>query len=1160
MPDGSTPWFARIHVRINLFLALCLALMLGLGLFWLDARGQHIIEQDELERAETTAETAISGLKSIMLAGRGPIAHQWLKRLERQPGIESARIYRVDGTEAFHDLKTVRAVNDFLGEPRFHRQPVPGGAPLDASLKPLFDETVREQRKTKLRNGDHLTILYPIRVENACLQCHGYTSHPLRGVLVMGLNTRAAASRVAQMVDTAQWGLAAMLLLFLALAMWLLRRQVVQPLGELHRAAKAVAEGDLDRRINSGRNDEFGVVARAFDRLVEHLQAEIARVARSAERQTLLTEAVIELARQTAQDTLLRHVGDLARKVTRARYAMVTYTDTKGERHLMPSGVPDHVVQAIGRAPEGKGVLGLFWNAHEPVRLDNIADHPASIGFPEGHPVMNTLLGVPIVFANEPLGAIYLCDREDGEPFDEDDERIVTTLAAACAVALSNLRNTQSELARINQRLHAREIELELLNEELVRANEAKSQFLANTSHELRTPLNAIIGFSELLKNPKMGELNARQKRYVEHVHASGKRLLNIINDLLDISKIEVGMMTIEEVVCRPCDIARDVVHELLPLAEQKHISLALHTDCGEDGQVRLDAGKLHQMLVNLVGNAIKFTPEEGEVTVRMGIRRETPDKPHVLAEVRDTGCGIAPEDQEKIFEPFVQAKGGLAREHGGTGLGLALTRKQVNMLGGTIRLQSAVGQGSTFTIDLPAAPAVAPEEAFEREGAAQTQPETEAGAGSALAETVEAVPSHGPRPKIVVVDDFDTRARAVVDLLEKQGYEAHAADMARVAEQCEALCAYLIMLGIPDRDDHLHQRLQELKTHRACRDLPVILVGGAPEELEFSLGPVDVVEKGVHQQEMLDMISRFCRHVPAHPEVPSVLVIDDDASVREFLKETLVAEGFRVLLAASGIEGLQMAIEREPDMIILDLMMPKISGFDVLRKLDAHPNTANIPVVIYTAKELTREEALKLGREAESVLIKGSHGRMELLRRLQKLELLYPARAHMIDPVLDCFNMRYMRRRLDEEVANARRYSLQFALVVWEVDDYAGYVREHGERWGIAALKDMLDTVRTVTRRGDICARVSESRFMLLLMNATPAAAMRVAEKLRIRIRHQRFLLPDDEVGQMHVSFAAAHYSEDADDVDKLLQVAEERLREAIEAGGDQGCYGGEI
>ena len=144
--------------------------------------------------------------------------------------------------------------------------------------------------------------------------------------------------------------------------------------------------------------------------------------------------------------------------------------------------------------------------------------------------------------------------------------------------------------------------------------------------------------------------------------------------------------------------------------------------------------------------------------------------------------------------------------------------------------------------------------------------------------------------------------------------------------------------------------------------------------------------------------------------------------------------------------------------------------------------------------------------------------------------------------------------------MANAQRYNLQFALVTWEMEDYAEYVREHGERWGIAALKEMLETVRTVTRRGDTCARVSEARFLLLLMNATPTAAMRVAEKLRIRIRHQRFLLPDDQVGQMHASFAIAHYSEDADDVNNLLRIAEERLREAIEAGGDQGCYGGEI
>lgn len=1156
VPDGGTPLLRRAGVRFNMLLAASLAVLLGVGVYWLDGRGRVLIDRDEVERAQTTAATVISSLKSIMLTGRGAVAHAWLERIARQPSIESARIYRVDGVEAFHDLKTVHAVNAFLGERRFNRRAINGGGSIRPALRALFSRAVESGRQAELEAPGRLTIFYPIHVETACLACHGYTDHPLRGVLVMDMTTSAAWSRMEKMLVAAKWGLLMVIVAFVCVAVLGFRRLVTAPLGGLYRAARTVAGGDLRYRIRSRRHDEFGTVSRAFDALADSLEEKLAEERERKQQQELLTEAVISLSRRTARDDLLRHVGELAMCMVKARYAMVTWVDAKGDRHFLPLGISEEQADAMSHLPSGKGLLGLFWEGGASVRVDDISAHPRHVGFPEGHPAMRSLLGVPIAFANETLGAIYLADRADAQPFDEGHQRMIETLASACAIALSNLRHMESELAKINRRLQSREVELELLNEELARANEAKSQFLANTSHELRTPLNAIIGFSGLLKEPRLGSLTDKQKRYVEHVHASGNRLLTIINDLLDISKIEAGMMNIEEAPCQPGSIVRDVVNELAPLAESKHIALTAEGMREGEDQVMLDTGKFRQMLVNLVGNAIKFTPEEGDVHVRLAMEAPAPGKRIVRVDVRDTGCGIAREDQERIFEPFVQARGGLAREHGGTGLGLALTRRQARMLGGAIRLESEVGKGSCFSIELPAELVGGDGKKLSDSGVAGGTAATRA----TEAGMIEAVPAHGPRPRILIVDEDETRAADVAGLMEKQGYEAHVTDIARAAEQCELLCAYLVILGIPGEENHLHQRLQVLKMHKQTRDLPVILVGGKPGALEFSMGPVGVMEKGIRQQDMLDMISRYCRHVPAHPQVPTVLVIDDDAGVREFLSETLVSEGFRVLLAASGDEGARMAVKCEPDMIILDLMMPKVSGFEVIRQLNRHPVTAHIPVVIYTAKDLTREEALQLGREAESILIKGTDGRADLVRRLRRLELLYPARAHLIDPVLDCFNARYMSRRLDEMVANAGRHAITFSLVAWRIDNYADYVREHGERWWLAALKEMLETVRIVTRRGDVCARMDESGFILFLLNITTAGAVRVAEKLRLRIRHQRFLLPDGAVGTFRVSFAAASFADDADDAEALLRVLRDRLAEAVRAGGDQGYYGDEI
>ena len=1148
-----------INVKFPLLLAVLLTGLSGAGLYWINQQGKTLIEKDEIERAVTTANTTITSLKSIMLSGRGDTAHTWLERISAQPSIDFASIYRPDGVEAFHDLKTVQAVNQFLSEQRFQRQAVAGTHRIDTSMQSAFAKVVQAGEQAEIREDGHLTILYPIRAEESCLSCHGYTNNMLRGVLMLKIPTVAASSRMDDLLSNTILGFIGILLLFIAMTVVLFRGWIIKPLMSLHTAADTITGGDLAYRIHSQRKDEFGVVSNAFDHLVGHLESRITAEERQKLRQKLLTEAVISLSRQTAKADILEHVGELAMQMVQARYAMITYTDSKGERQLIPLGMSEQQIAEITESPKGEGLLGLFWEHHDAIRIKDIASHPESIGFPEGHPPMHALLGVPIVFAGEALGAIYLSDRvvegscPDGQ-FSQDDEDAVTVLASACAIALSNLRNAQSKLAVVNRRLHSREIELELMNEELTHANEAKSQFLANTSHELRTPLNAIIGFSELLKNPKMGDLSDKQKRYVGHVHVSGKRLLTIINDLLDISKIEAGMMMIDEIPCLPGQIAHDVVYELMPLADSKHITLSLENVCEDDEKVVADAGKLHQIMVNLTGNAIKFTPDEGQVDIYVSLKKEMLNKQSIIVVVSDTGCGIADEDQEKVFEPFVQASGGLNREHGGTGLGLALTRRQVNLLGGSIRLHSELGHGSRFTVTLPV------ESLFEAENKVVESHVEQLPAQHADPEVVEVVPSSGPRPKILVVDANDERALATIALMEQQSYEAYRADIANVAELCESLCPYLIVLGIPSEDEQLHHNLQALKADKATRSLPVILVGGAADDLEFSTGPVGVVEKGNKQQEVLDLISRYCHFTHPRPELPTVLVVDDEPTVREFLKETLVVEGFRVLLARDGREGVQMAVDREPDMIILDLMMPQVSGFDVIRQLKRHPIAAQIPIIIYTAKDLTRDEVLHLGQEAERILIKGSSGRADLVRQLQRMELLYPARAQLIDQTLDCFNTRYMDRRLDQEIANAKRHSLKFSLVCWQIDGYNNYIERHGERWGTVALKEILEIVKVVTRRGDICARINEAEFLLFLPGIEPANSERVAEKLRIRIRQRGFQLPDEQGGKLTASFAAVHFGEDAVDVQDLKQLLTDRLSEAVHAGGDQGCYGGEI
>ncbi len=1135
--------------RMALTLGLLLTVLLSAGYAWLSVRDNKLIAHEELGRAQLTARTMVASLKSIMLAGRGNIAHDWLKRVMRLQHIESAKIYRINGTEAFVDLTTIHSVNAWNSEAHFHRQP---GIGKPSRIPPRFADPFKQvvQRKKEqfsIKEDGSLTLLYPIRVENACLRCHGYTNNPLRGVLALKVSTIAASTMLKTDLNRTAMLFAAIAGL-LILGTWVsVRRQMIAPLSTLVHIAERIHSGDLSQRINLERNDEFGEVALAFDELVVHLKEDLAREQQHVQRQKTMTEAVIGLSKQSATDGILRHVGQLAMDMTGARYAMLGHKDTHGKMHFIPLGLTPDEERKIAHPPIGDGLLGLLFEQHQTVRIDNISKHPASVGFPDGHPPMTAFLGTPIVFENEMMGAIYLT-REEEQPFNEEDEMALRILASACAVALSNARNMKSELAQINQRLRNREIELELTNEELGRAGEAKDQFLANTSHELRTPLNAIIGFSELLGNPKIGALTEKQARYVEHVHGSGKRLLGIINDLLDISKIEAGMMDIEETQCVPIEIARQAISGLKPLSEASHLSLGFEEGIGADTCVITDSGKLHQMLVNLLGNAIKFTAEGGAVSLSMRVDANTDAESRLIAEVKDTGIGIAEEDQERIFEPFIQAKGGLDRRYNGTGLGLALTRKQVNILGGDLSLQSKIGEGSCFTISLPV------KHVMDMRRGQQEQEDT---ASAVVTVVQEVVPEHGPQPRILILDENKQRGEAVAIMMRDEAYDPLCADIADVKKNVLSFCPFLIMLGLQQQSEETYKYMKMLRSDAATRDIPLVFIGGAADTPEFSLGTVDFIPKGIDQQGILDSIARYKRHTPSKPRIPTVLVVDDDALVREFLQETMVNEGYRTLLAVNGEEGICVAIEREPDLIILDLTMPNLTGFDVIHRLRMHPSTADTPIIIYTAKDLSRDEALRLNRDAERILIKGADGRSEILRQLQRLELAYPVQAHLMDTSLHCFNHRYLLRRLEQETANAKRYGQQFSLIGWQMDSYDAYIGEHGNRWGVAALKEMIETVMDVTRDGDICTRTDTSRFVLLLPNIPPTASLHVAEKLRIRINHQRFPLPDSKTGAFTLSIGIVHFGTDGEDSGSLLKVLAGRIEEAISYGGNQSVAG---
>jgi signal transduction histidine kinase/DNA-binding response OmpR family regulator len=493
-------------------------------------------------------------------------------------------------------------------------------------------------------------------------------------------------------------------------------------------------------------------------------------------------------------------------------------------------------------------------------------------------------------------------------------------------------------------------------------ASRAKSQFLANMSHELRTPLNAIIGFSELMQEPAMGELNERQSRYVLNVLNSGRHLLQIVNDILDLAKIEAGRLVLDKVSFEVGPAIAEAHRLLEPLAAAKRLDFTLAV--GKELPLLVaDRAKLKQILYNLVSNAIKFTPEGGRV--RTSVTRSTDGAPGVTIAVTDTGIGIKPEDQHRIFLEFEQVDGSYARHQQGTGLGLALTLRLVEAHDGRIWLESAPDWGTTFFVSLPSA---------SPDGVATVPGETTPNGADG-------------RPTVLVIEDDPTASRLVARYLGEAGFDVAfaktAAEGIAAARQRRPVAITLDVL-LPDQDGL--ELLAQLRADPETKDIPVVVVSvTSNRELGFSLGAAEWLEKPIDGARLVEAVRRALPG--AGISLPTVLVIDDNSQMVELLDAVLHNHGCRVLRAYDGATGVETAIAHQPQVIVLDLLMPGLSGFDVVQRLRQNPRTEQIPILISTVKDLTAEDQQRLQGQVRSIVSKS--GPDHLVRVLQGLGLV---------------------------------------------------------------------------------------------------------------------------------------------------------------------------
>lgn len=529
--------------------------------------------------------------------------------------------------------------------------------------------------------------------------------------------------------------------------------------------------------------------------------------------------------------------------------------------------------------------------------------------------------------------------------------------------ALEEIRNRQAELAHLNRELEdtnrgvvALYAELDEKADHLRRADELKSRFLSNMSHEFRSPLNSILALSRLLLDRSDGDLTAEQDQQVDYIRRAAHDLLDLVNDLLDLAKVEAGKVEVKPVEFFAADLFGALRGMLRPMLLNQAVDLVFE-DVEHVPEIFSDEGKISQILRNFISNALKFT-ERGEVRVSAKLAGSD-----VIFSVADTGIGIAPEDQHRIFQDFVQLDNPIQRRVKGTGLGLPLSKQLATLLAGEVRLHSQLGQGSTFSVRIP----LRYNEQSERDA-------------SPLA--LRAAASHNAATlPVLVVEDKPEMMMMYRSYLKSSGFHAVPAGTIREARQAlESTRPAAIILDVVLRSEESWQFLAGLKQDAQTQSIPVTVISTIEDQAKaFHLGADAYLVKPIEKPELLNLLHRL-----VNATVHRVLVIDDNERDRYLIKQQFRNSGFLIQEAAAGPEGIEAAKAR-PKAIVLDLSMPGMNGFEVLDALKNDVATKDIPVVVCTSRVLSEAERLQLAERTVAIVSKGGPGANQVAESVRK-------------------------------------------------------------------------------------------------------------------------------------------------------------------------------
>ena len=761
-----------------------------------------------------------------------------------------------------------------------------------------------------------------------------------------------------------------------------LARFIARPADAIAAVAEQIGSGDSAARAEDAGPCEIRRVARNLNQMVERL-SEHARVDRA------LTDIYAAASAQNRVQMLLNDVVPRLMDTTRSQAAVVYLAEGNGgtfRRERVHGVDSDRLPVQITREPPDTLMSEAVASGRILVHNDIPPGHKLILRTAAGETPPRAMMCIPLIRSGRPVGVIGLASLYD---YRNEDRRVAEALSLnlgqSVAVCLATeeaerlneeLRSANEELLANNEELQSQAEELQATTEELkqqaeeleaqrlevLEADRLKSEFLSNMSHELRTPLNSIMALSQLMITRGVGKNPDQDANYLRIVERNGRQLLNLINDILDLSKIESGRVDFDRHEFASQDVLRAAADVARPLADAKGIPLVLKV--AESPLMSSDEGRVRQILVNLLSNAVKFT-ESGQIEAVVSA-----DDDKVLFTVTDTGIGIAPADQVHIFDEFRQVDGSTTRRHEGTGLGLAICRKLARLLGGDVKVDSDLGRGSTFTLALPVRAPAPPR-------TPRVAPLKIAGAESMSARA-------RPGRRILVIDDDPAVCRMIQDYLVSAGYEVATASNGRegmeLARQWRPFAITLDLL-MPGMDGW--ETLREIKADPATKNIPVTVLSVSEDRATgVALGAAGYLAKPVDRNVLLAEVRRLAAIQP----IRRILVVDDDPIVLRQLEAMLRDAGYHVLTAAGGEEAIRVATADVLDAIILDLMMPDVDGFAVLHRLREGWSTRDIPVIILTAKDLTDREKQELAQATRRVITKGAMDQNRLLREIRQV------------------------------------------------------------------------------------------------------------------------------------------------------------------------------